>query len=234
MELGSWSGVRVGPELSGVERPSGAGVLVRPPPSSLRAGGVLCSGVTGVREGPSVAASGPTRVPNGSNAGDGVRGEGEESPPGCCEGDGVWLGAVLVGVGVGVGELVEDGPESREVDPSPDDVLDVLDGLEVDEDGEELDDGVELDDEGELVELDGEFDVEDGEVLLFDEPASLLPEPGSSAPPLRPAAFSRPLRACRPAREPTPSRNDSVNVCPEFFTASLNSSAPAFPVRPRS
>ncbi|MFB9369029.1 hypothetical protein, partial [Kitasatospora albolonga] len=210
MELGSWSGVRVGPELSGVERPSGAGVLVRPAPSSLRAGGVLCSGVTGVREGPSVAASGPTRVPNGSNAGDGVRGEGDESPPGCCEGDGVWLGAVVSRVLVGVlsGAVLVGREEVLlgEVVPlSPGVLFD--DGVELDEDGEELDG---FDEDGELfgvdVELDGEFDVEDGDVLLFDEPASLLPDPGSSPPPLRPAAFSRPLRACRPAREPNPSR----------------------------
>ncbi|MGW2402894.1 hypothetical protein ACWCYY_40790 [Kitasatospora sp. NPDC001664] len=141
---------------------------------------------------------------------------------------GVLSGAVLVGrEEVLLGEVVP---------LSPGVLFD--DGVELDEDGEEFDDGEELDGfdvDGELfdvdVELDGEFDVE--VLLLFDEPASLLPEPGSS-PPLRPAAFSRPLRACRPAREPNPSRNDSVNVCPEFFTASLNSSAPAFPVRPRS
>ncbi|MGW4652721.1 hypothetical protein, partial [Kitasatospora sp. NPDC004289] len=181
---------------------------MRPPPSSLRAGGVLWSGV---RDGPSFAASGPTRVPNGSNAGDGVRGAGEESPPGCCEGEVVWLGVLVSRLLVGV--LSGAVPVGRE-EVLLGDVLPLSPGVLLDEGVCVLDglvaDGVEVDDEGELVELDGEFEVE--VLLLFDEPASLLPEPGSSPPPLRPAAFSRPLRACRPAREPTPSRNDSVNV----------------------
>ncbi|MFJ8045882.1 hypothetical protein ACIRBX_35760, partial [Kitasatospora sp. NPDC096147] len=102
-----------------------------------------------------------------------------------------------------------------------------LDDGELPVDGEELDDGVPPVDGDELPDCEPS-DLVDGEASVPAEP-SLPPE----SPP-RPAAWSNPPRACEPAFDPRPSRNDSVNVCPEFLTASLNSSAPVFAVRPRS
>ncbi|PNE37241.1 hypothetical protein AOB60_22995 [Streptomyces noursei] len=66
-------------------------------------------------------------------------------------------------------------------------------------------------------------------------PVDSCPEPPAESPPeLWPAADSRPLRTWWPALAPAPSRNASVNVCPEFLSALTPSSAPLLTVRPTS
>ncbi|MEU2628572.1 hypothetical protein ABZ641_16165, partial [Kitasatospora sp. NPDC007106] len=79
--------------------------------------------------------------------------------------------------------------------------------------------------------------VDDAESPPFPSPPFPLPcSPPPSWPPLSPcpAARSAWCRAAPPAREPSPSRSDSPNVCFQFSAEDFPSSQPFFTVRPTS
>ncbi|MEW1908969.1 hypothetical protein AB0442_10960, partial [Kitasatospora sp. NPDC085895] len=123
---------------------------------------------------------------------------------------------------------LEDPDEPEEFEP-PDDPLSPEEPEEPPDSGEW--DDPELPDEPEELE---EFDdPESPPFPLSLPPLSWLLPPSPWLLPC-PAALSRWCRAAPPAREPSPSRSDSPNVCFQFSAEDLPSSQPFFTVRPTS